>query len=150
MTTTQVLPPQAPGKRRWYEKFVEEPLVPLGMGLTCVALLAASVQMRKGDRKKMNKFLRYRVYAQGLTVLAALGGTVYYGTERSKRAAEQRDAARFAREQQQAAREAAGLPPVVRTARPVTVKPITSEEDRPLRAKQSRNQAQMLKSDESQ
>ena len=31
------------------------------------------VSMRKGDRRSFNKFLRWRVAAQGLTVIAALG-----------------------------------------------------------------------------
>jgi len=34
--------------------------------------------MRKGDRAKFNVWLRWRVAAQGLTVLAAVGGSVYY------------------------------------------------------------------------
>jgi len=49
--------------------------------------------MRKGDRKNFNRFLRWRVVAQGLTVVAALAGSAYYAEERSqKKRAEQLEA----------------------------------------------------------
>ena len=71
-----------------------------------VALGAATAALQKGNRTQFNKFLRYRVAAQGVTVIAALGesppsssplrdgmgecadwievvgGSVYYGKER--------------------------------------------------------------------
>lgn len=43
---------------------------------TTAALVGASNSMRKGDRKTFNHFLRWRVAAQGFTVLAALGGSL--------------------------------------------------------------------------
>lgn len=45
---------------------------------TVVALVLASNSMRKGDRANFNVWLRWRVAAQGATVLAALGGSWYY------------------------------------------------------------------------
>lgn len=38
-----------------------------------VALVGATSALQKGNRTQFNKFLRYRVAAQGLTVVAALG-----------------------------------------------------------------------------
>ncbi|GAA6012338.1 hypothetical protein JCM11491_007099 [Sporobolomyces phaffii] len=67
------LPP--PPKNMWDKfsrKFKEEPLVPIGCLATVVALVAASSALQKGNRAQFNKMLRYRVAAQGLTVIAAL------------------------------------------------------------------------------
>ncbi|GAA5909835.1 respiratory supercomplex assembly factor RCF1 [Sporobolomyces salmoneus] len=86
------LPP--PPKNMWDKfsrKFKEEPLVPIGCLATVVALVAASSALQKGNRAQFNKMLRYRVAAQGLTVVAALGGSVYFqGQRRAVREAEQR------------------------------------------------------------
>lgn len=48
-------------------------LVTAGIAATVVALVAASSALQRGNRTQFNKFLRYRVAAQGLTVIAALG-----------------------------------------------------------------------------
>lgn len=45
--------------------------------------------MRKGDRKNFNRFLRWRVGAQGATVVAALAGSAYYAEDRAKRKREE-------------------------------------------------------------
>lgn len=50
-----------------------------GSLLTCGALIAASNHLRTGNRDQFNKALRWRVGFQGLTVLAALAGSFYYG-----------------------------------------------------------------------
>ena len=42
-------------------------------GYTLAALLGATSALQKGNRTQFNKFLRYRVAAQGATVIAALG-----------------------------------------------------------------------------
>ena len=49
--------------------------VTLGAGIlaTVAALLGATSALQKGNRTQFNKMLRYRVAAQGLTVIAALG-----------------------------------------------------------------------------
>ncbi|KAL7007831.1 Respiratory supercomplex factor 1, mitochondrial [Cystobasidiomycetes sp. EMM_F5] len=70
-------------------RFKEEPMVPLGMALTTVALVGATQSMRHGDRNKFNKMLRFRVIAQGFTVVAALGGSIYYGDKRRREKLEQ-------------------------------------------------------------
>lgn len=77
-------------------RFKEEPLVPLGMtklpsltvlnspGVlgTCAALLGAQRALRRGNSRRANRFFRYRVYAQGFTVLALVVGGFMYGNER--------------------------------------------------------------------
>ncbi|KAI9595132.1 hypoxia induced protein conserved region-domain-containing protein [Syncephalis fuscata] len=52
----------------------EQPVVAGGLGLTCTALIAASVYIRRGNRKMGNQMLRLRVLAQGFTVAALLIG----------------------------------------------------------------------------
>ncbi|BGP47857.1 hypothetical protein JCM10450v2_003722 [Rhodotorula kratochvilovae] len=93
----------APERTKWdkfIHKFKEEPLVPLGCAATVAALLGASSALQKGNRNQFNKFLRLRVAAQGVTIIAALGGSLYYQSER--RAERQRVEAAKA--------EAAGIP----------------------------------------
>ncbi|KAG8761096.1 Respiratory supercomplex factor 1, mitochondrial [Serendipita sp. 396] len=51
-------------------KIKEEPLVTIGAIATVGALLMATRQFRRGDRRSMNHWLRFRVAAQGFTVLA--------------------------------------------------------------------------------
>lgn len=50
-----------------------------GSLLTCGALVIASHQLRVGNRKAFNRALRWRIYFQGLTAIAAVGGVYYYG-----------------------------------------------------------------------
>ncbi|EMC94477.1 hypothetical protein BAUCODRAFT_48025, partial [Baudoinia panamericana UAMH 10762] len=64
----------------------EEPLVPLGCALTCWALLEATRSIRRGDKHRTNRMFRRRIYAQGLTILAVVGGSAYWETDRKKRA----------------------------------------------------------------
>ena len=98
-STDEVWPPleDAPVRRstwdRFSRKFIEEPFVPIGSSrprsraaraiadlpscagilATCIALGGATSALQKGNRTQFNKFLRYRVAAQGVTVVAALG-----------------------------------------------------------------------------
>ncbi|KAG8835665.1 2' O-ribose methyltransferase [Serendipita sp. 399] len=51
-------------------KIVEEPLVTIGAVATVGALIMATKQFRRGDQRSMNHWLRFRVAAQGFTVLA--------------------------------------------------------------------------------
>ncbi|KAI8363985.1 hypoxia induced protein conserved region-domain-containing protein [Choanephora cucurbitarum] len=59
-------------------KSKEEPLVPAGVALTCFALVAATVGVKTGNRAYANNMFRLRVAAQGFTVLAMVGGSLYY------------------------------------------------------------------------
>ena len=75
-------------ENRWQKilrRLKEEPLVPLGVALTCAALIGATRSMRAGDRERTNRMFRARVYAQGFTVLAMVAGSVYWQTDRQKR-----------------------------------------------------------------
>ncbi|KAL1588150.1 hypothetical protein WHR41_03185 [Cladosporium halotolerans] len=73
---------------RWQKlrrKIVEEPLIPLGCALTCWALYEATKSMRTGDKARTNRMFRRRIYAQGFTILAMLGGSAYWESDRAKR-----------------------------------------------------------------
>lgn len=41
--------------------------------------------MRSGDKARTNRMFRRRIYAQGFTILAMLGGSVYWEADRAKR-----------------------------------------------------------------
>lgn len=66
-------------------KLREEPLIPLGTFLTCLALYNAFRAMRKGDQQQVQRMFRARVGAQAFTVLAMVAGGAYYGADREKR-----------------------------------------------------------------
>lgn len=59
----------------------------LGIGATIIALTRAAMEIRRGNSRAANKFFRYRVYAQGATVVAAVGGMWYYGTAQEQKGA---------------------------------------------------------------
>ncbi|KAI9708972.1 MAG: Respiratory supercomplex factor 1, mitochondrial [Bogoriella megaspora] len=63
----------------------EEPLIPLGMALTCWALFGATRSMRRGDSTATNKFFRRRIYAQGFTIAVMWVGSIYWQEDRKKR-----------------------------------------------------------------
>lgn len=64
----------------------EEPLIPLGCGLTVWALYSAAKSIRRGNNGfETNRYFRYRLYAQSFTLVAMLGGSFYYKSDRLKR-----------------------------------------------------------------
>ncbi|PON28422.1 altered inheritance-mitochondria protein 31, mitochondrial [Trichoderma gamsii] len=65
-------------------KLKEEPLVPLGIGLTVFAFVNAYRALRKGDSRQANKMFRARIAAQGFTVVAMVAGSMYYSKDREK------------------------------------------------------------------
>ncbi|KAK1247238.1 hypothetical protein MKX07_002147 [Trichoderma sp. CBMAI-0711] len=65
-------------------KLKEEPLVPLGIGLTVLAFVNAYRALRKGDSRQANRMFRARVAAQGFTVIAMVAGSMYYSKDREK------------------------------------------------------------------
>ncbi|RSL60922.1 Respiratory supercomplex factor 1, mitochondrial [Fusarium ambrosium] len=80
-----------------FRKIKEEPLIPLGIGLTSLAFVNAYRALRRGDSKQANRMFRARVAAQGFTVIAMLAGSMYYQKDREKskelrQLKEQRDA----------------------------------------------------------
>ncbi|KAL2074031.1 hypothetical protein VTL71DRAFT_7809 [Oculimacula yallundae] len=75
-------------ENRWQKfsrRLKEEPLIPLGCALTCWALFSASRSIRSGDSNRTNRMFRARIYAQGFTLLAMIGGSMYWQTDRQKR-----------------------------------------------------------------
>ncbi|CAG8671043.1 17755_t:CDS:2 [Acaulospora morrowiae] len=58
---------------RFIQRIKAEPLVPLGIFLTVFALVGSTIGYQRGDSATMQKFMRYRVIAQGFTVIAAMG-----------------------------------------------------------------------------
>ncbi|KAH6665345.1 mitochondrial hypoxia responsive domain-containing protein [Plectosphaerella plurivora] len=80
-----------------FRKLREEPLVPLGCALTVIAFTSAYRATRRGDSKTANRMFRYRVAAQGFTVLAMVAGGMYYNKDREvskelRKLKEERDA----------------------------------------------------------
>ncbi|PHH77360.1 hypothetical protein CDD80_688 [Ophiocordyceps camponoti-rufipedis] len=65
-------------------KLKEEPLIPLGMGLTIFAFVNAYRAIRRGDSHQANRMFRVRVAAQGFTVLAMVAGGIFYQNDREK------------------------------------------------------------------
>jgi hypothetical protein len=41
--------------------------------------------MRSGDKARTNRMFRRRIYAQGFTILAMVGGSAYWESDRAKR-----------------------------------------------------------------
>jgi len=73
------------GWRKWLRRMREEPLIPLGMVLTCSAFVGASLAMKRGDHARTNIMFRRRIYAQAFTVIAMVGGSLYLAKDRERR-----------------------------------------------------------------
>ncbi|KAI0861278.1 mitochondrial hypoxia responsive domain-containing protein [Xylaria cubensis] len=76
---------QETGIQKVARKLREEPLIPLGTGLMCLALFNAWRAMRRGDHAQVQRMFRARIGAQAFTVLAMVAGGAYYGADREKR-----------------------------------------------------------------
>ncbi|MCJ1466882.1 Respiratory supercomplex factor 1, mitochondrial [Pseudocyphellaria aurata] len=63
----------------------EEPLIPLGCGLTFWAFYGATRAVRIGDSNRAQIMFRRRLYAQSFTLIAAVAGSVYFKTDRTRR-----------------------------------------------------------------
>ncbi|XP_014559206.1 hypothetical protein COCVIDRAFT_92475 [Bipolaris victoriae FI3] len=68
-----------------WRRLREEPLVPLGCGLTVWAIVGATRSMRKGDHKMTNVYFRRRLYAQAFTIAVLVAGNLYWQKDRVKR-----------------------------------------------------------------
>ncbi|ANB13710.1 Rcf1p [Sugiyamaella lignohabitans] len=60
-------------------KAKEQPVVPIGMLLTCGALYMSARALRGGNSKLANRMFYWRVGLQGFTVAALVIGGYYYG-----------------------------------------------------------------------
>ncbi|PHH81964.1 hypothetical protein CDD82_7451 [Ophiocordyceps australis] len=65
-------------------KLKEEPLIPLGAGLTVAALVNSWRAVRRGDSHQANRMFRARVAAQAFTIIAMVAGSMYYSRDREK------------------------------------------------------------------
>jgi hypothetical protein len=68
-----------------FRRLREEPLVPLGCGLTVWAIVGATRSMRQGNHKATNMYFRRRLYAQAFTIACLVAGNVYWQKDRVKR-----------------------------------------------------------------
>lgn len=68
-----------------WRRLKEEPLIPLGCGLTVWAIVGATRSMRKGDHKMTNLYFRRRLYAQAFTIAVLVAGNMYWKKDRMKR-----------------------------------------------------------------
>nr|XP_045607521.1 HIG1 domain family member 2A, mitochondrial-like [Procambarus clarkii] len=66
---------ESPGNKFW-KKFQENPLVPVGCGLTTAALCIGLRSLSTGQRKTSQAMMRFRVLAQGFTVVALMLGVL--------------------------------------------------------------------------
>lgn len=71
-------------RQKLLRKIKQEPLVPLGIGLTVLAFVNAYRALRRGDSRQANRMFRARVAAQGFTVIAMVAGSMYYSQDREK------------------------------------------------------------------
>ncbi|KAG0645659.1 Respiratory supercomplex factor [Hyphodiscus hymeniophilus] len=75
-------------ENRWQKfsrRLTEEPLIPLGCLLTCMALFGATRSIRAGDHNRTQRMFRARIAAQGFTLVAMVAGSVYWQSDRDKR-----------------------------------------------------------------
>ncbi|KAK9466228.1 hypoxia induced protein conserved region-domain-containing protein [Lipomyces arxii] len=70
----------------WYH-CKEQPLVPVGILLTCAALTKSAIAVRQGKQREANRYFTARVVMQGLTLAALVGGS-YYMQKNTKSVAE--------------------------------------------------------------
>lgn len=59
----------------------QQPFVPLGVLLTSGAVFLAAKSLRAGQRKDAQRWFRYRVAFQGMTIVALVAGGWYYGNQ---------------------------------------------------------------------
>ncbi|KAF6010915.1 hypothetical protein HII13_003028 [Brettanomyces bruxellensis] len=62
----------------------QQPLVPLGCLGTTIAVILAAKGVRTGDSRSAQKWFRWRVGLQGLTLVALLFGSYYYADNYKK------------------------------------------------------------------
>ncbi|KAL9599168.1 MAG: hypothetical protein Q9219_004035 [cf. Caloplaca sp. 3 TL-2023] len=68
--------------RRLGRRMKEEPLIPIGIGATSWALFNASRSIRQGDSYRAQRMFRMRLYCQAFTIVAMIGGSLYYNKDR--------------------------------------------------------------------
>jgi len=71
-------------------KMKQQPLVPLGVLATTIAIIGAtrSMQSRNRDRTSFNRWLRFRIVAQCVTVAACVAGTWIWSADARRKRSE--------------------------------------------------------------
>ncbi|KTW27308.1 hypothetical protein T552_02290 [Pneumocystis carinii B80] len=59
-------------------KFKNDLLVPIGMTATSLALIGAAAAIYRDNKRLANRMFRFRVYAQGFTLISIIAGSLYY------------------------------------------------------------------------
>ncbi|TMW56690.1 hypothetical protein Poli38472_006700 [Pythium oligandrum] len=72
------------GKKSFWQRAKEEPLVPFGCAVTAAVLLGGLVTFQRGHSRLGNLFMQARVVAQGGTVVAIAGGAYLAATEKKE------------------------------------------------------------------
>lgn len=75
---------ETPGKKSFWQKAKEDPLVPIGCGVTLAVLLGGLVTFQRGQSKLGNKFMQARVIAQTGTVIAMSAGGFLAATKKEE------------------------------------------------------------------
>uniref|UniRef100_K3XBJ6 HIG1 domain-containing protein n=1 Tax=Globisporangium ultimum (strain ATCC 200006 / CBS 805.95 / DAOM BR144) TaxID=431595 RepID=K3XBJ6_GLOUD len=75
---------ETPGKKTFWQRAQEDPLVPLGCAVTLAVLVGGLATFQRGQSKLGNKFMQARVVAQTATVLAMGGGALMAATKKEE------------------------------------------------------------------
>lgn len=62
----------------------QQPLVPIGCGLTTVAIILAMKNLRQGRQRNTQIWFRWRVGFQAITLIALVGGSYWYKNENKR------------------------------------------------------------------
>ena len=57
-------------------KTIKDPIVPIGVAVTTGVLLAGLLAFNRGDKARSQKLMRYRILAQGVTVVGMMAGVI--------------------------------------------------------------------------
>lgn len=74
---------------KFIERCKEQPFVPLGVLATIGAVGMAARGLRRGDKHDANRWFRWRVIFQGLTVVALVAGSFVYDKTKISRKTEE-------------------------------------------------------------
>ena len=71
--------PDEDNGKKWDRKFSEDPLVPIGCGVTACVLIGGLRSFAQGNSAKSQMYMRARVFAQGATVTVLAAAAMYRG-----------------------------------------------------------------------
>ena len=71
--------PDEDNGKKWDRKFSEDPLVPIGCGITAAVLIGGLRSFAQGNSAKSQMYMRARVFAQASTVTVLAAAAMYRG-----------------------------------------------------------------------